>query len=185
MFGGNFLGPRAVQVKKQILHGLCPEADCGSQPCAYRSQLRALNIRQVAINEFYILERNIQALGTPAPFQILQYFVVTPSSSKSRRIIWPSGFPDRGATSTASTAGNCANRDKILVTRMSPSPRVAIAYPHRVGGAPSGLFNGVSANNRGRGRIVWDGEGVGNEESARGYNSERFWRWNLIRRVAT
>jgi hypothetical protein len=35
------------------------------------------------------------------------------------------------------------------------------------------------------GGIAWDEESVGDEESPRGYNSERFWQRNLIRLVTT
>jgi hypothetical protein len=156
MFEGSFRAPRAAPVKKQTLHGLYPVGDCDSQPYACHFQLssnsQCAQGRKKSLN---IPECNIHALGTPAPFQILQYFVMTPSFSKSRRSIWPSGFPDRGATSTASTHGNCASSDRILVTRMSADPH-NVLHPYRIGSAPSSLFDRVSANNARLGRITWD-----------------------------
>jgi hypothetical protein len=71
------------------------------------------------------LECNTQALGTPAFGQILQYWVFTPSNSKSLKILRPSSFPASGATNKASTAGNCAKRERTCQrpTNQSKSKR--------------------------------------------------------------
>jgi hypothetical protein len=70
------------------------------------------------------------------------------------------------------------------LTQVSPNPHDVIR-PHRIGSAPSSLFDRVGANLCGWGRIAWDKKGVGDEERARGYNPERFWQRNLMRLVTT
>lgn len=60
-------------------------------------------------------ECSTQALGTPASFQILQYWVITPSFSRSMRTARPSSFPPNDATRAASTFENCARSESNYV----------------------------------------------------------------------